>query len=688
MNSEEHDRWISSQKVMSVALIFGRFNEDNFYEEKSIIICVNLCATNLPSPIECSLSPRTEIYVVPNELVLLHILMDVIQDYQPNFITGHNIIGFDFKVLEKRFQFYQFPWPVNFQESNLNLLSKNWREVVKNKHGYLILDTLLFAKRFLTMKFGNDLASLTRNLIHEFCLKLKKEELGNLLPIDCWCKSTLVSLLVDYNYQHANLTLKLCMLFQKEKFILPTYRMVKSTLPRILKHRDVFENIVQLAPQFHELRRHTLQCLQLFLSARFERGEALPEITEQMITSVMTRINYLCAQFYGQPYKRPSSAIDADLERFVMGEAQFDSNSIHKGYRIQLEANEGHNFPMFPPQGFSRPPEYIAPVLLCNINNNLKLHFEKHINRFINVYFGKKQSEEEISNLIKELPREERPDRQQTLTLYRFALRQIKDIFTAESVDNFNLLLSNQFCLEKFEEDWKDKAGGKGMRPHEQDFLYDAFIYPYVVEKFEILQRSPPFELRVLRPFTKILELEKKPQLFMPAAITMNRYVKEKEEAAFHWFPAVTTVIPGYFPIDTRTLWSIVRQNKKTKDLKLMNNQAEVTKFKPKDQHDFWKMFVNFDLKEFKKKDYVFNNIILSDGQNCSIELVRRDFAGEKRGKDDLQGKIKEVYCKDLRAEKFTTKKVVVCDPGKGIYFILVEEMKNKFKKTSVIGCD
>ncbi|KAL0242560.1 hypothetical protein GEMRC1_005123 [Eukaryota sp. GEM-RC1] len=118
------------------------------------------------------------------------------------------------------------------------------------------------------------------------------------------------------------------MLFQREKLILPTYRMVKSSLPRIMKHRDVLENIVQPAPQFYELRRHTLQCLQLFLSARFERGEALPEITEQMITSLMTRINYLCVQFYGQPYKRPSSAIDADLERIVMGEAQFDSNSI------------------------------------------------------------------------------------------------------------------------------------------------------------------------------------------------------------------------------------------------------------------------------------------------------------------------------------------------------------------------
>ncbi|KAL0226237.1 hypothetical protein P9112_013561 [Eukaryota sp. TZLM1-RC] len=101
-----------------------------------------------------------------------------------------------------------------------------------------------------------------------------------------------------------------------------------------------------------------------------------------------------------------------------------------------------------------------------------------------------------------------------------------------------------------------------------------------------------------------------------------------------------------------------------TQTLKMSNTLAQVTKFKPPQQFDFWSNILDLNQPMFKQKSYKFNNIIHTDGLNIAVEFVRRDLQGQKC-KPDNKASISDLYIDDIDVDAFQDKRIVVCDPGK-----------------------
>ncbi|KAL0214323.1 hypothetical protein P9112_006507 [Eukaryota sp. TZLM1-RC] len=91
---------------------------------------------------------------------------------------------------------------------------------------------------------------------------------------------------------------------------------------------------------------------------------------------------------------------------------------------------------------------------------------------------------------------------------------------------------------------------------------------------------------------------------------------------------------------------------------------AQITKFKPPEQFDFWSNILYLNQPMFNQKIYQFNNIIHADGFTIAVESVRRDLQGQKC-KPDNKASISDLYIDDVDVDTFQDKRIVVCDPGK-----------------------
>ncbi|KAL0216061.1 hypothetical protein P9112_008245 [Eukaryota sp. TZLM1-RC] len=95
----------------------------------------------------------------------------------------------------------------------------------------------------------------------------------------------------------------------------------------------------------------------------FERNFIPPRISAQLYESLMARIRYISAEYYGEEMVKPKSAFPQDFENFVYGEGDyrlwttFEQQKLNKtlSYVDHLRYRPEF-FPQFPTDGFSRPP--------------------------------------------------------------------------------------------------------------------------------------------------------------------------------------------------------------------------------------------------------------------------------------------------------------------------------------------
>ncbi|KAL0208559.1 hypothetical protein P9112_011146 [Eukaryota sp. TZLM1-RC] len=137
---------------------------------------------------------------------------------------------------------------------------------------------------------------------------------------------------------------------------------------------------------------------------------------------------------------KPRSAFSQDFEDFVYGEGvytfktTFEQQKLNKtmSYLDHLR-NKPEQFPRFPTDGFSRPPEYMVPIMFTKFENNFKSNYEKRINGFIIVYFDKPDVENVLAEVHK-LGGKSTP-LSTIISLFRFRLRQFKNLFLVNEKD-------------------------------------------------------------------------------------------------------------------------------------------------------------------------------------------------------------------------------------------------------------
>ncbi|KAL0205469.1 hypothetical protein P9112_000776 [Eukaryota sp. TZLM1-RC] len=193
-----------------------------------------------------------------------------------------NLMQFALHVLKSRLNYFDLPFPTVPDETVidvLNELSPRWREIVIRENGFYLLDTLVFAKKKFKIPYGHGLGNLVYKMINEKKIKLH-QEFSHILPIDCLATSPLIENSIQYGLSDCILCLKLFVLFQKNKYILSSYKTIRATVISIVKHSNVMK-LRETAVKFQQLRIHTTCCLKLYLPSCFERNFIPPRISAQ-----------------------------------------------------------------------------------------------------------------------------------------------------------------------------------------------------------------------------------------------------------------------------------------------------------------------------------------------------------------------------------------------------------------------
>ncbi len=224
----------------------------------------------------------------------------------------------------------------------------------------------------------------------------------------------------------------------------------------------------------------------------------------------------------------------------------------------------------------------MAVDMLTNIENNIKMHFFKYVNRFVNSSFKK------INIELLEKAKEG------TKTELRKNLN--KEIYEVKQDLLNNTLKSN----EKYH---------KWINTHRDNIFYKDFVNSY---EFDI---------------------ENNPQRYLKSMIYMCEQIEKLETKSFQFFPLRTEISPKYIPIDTKSIIQLFIRE----DVNELLNDIEGNKEK------IWNKFFNINDPVFSQSNYKFDYKIYTDCYSVSIQMLLNDMVeSEKKKKQNMKNKKKE----------------------------------------------
>lgn len=262
--------------------------------------------------------------------------------------------------------------------------------------------------------------------------------------------------------------------------------------------------------------------------------------------------------------------------------------------------------------------DYEAESMITCIGNHIKNNFYDFFSRYVNVMVDKKGMEKYI-NKTKSI---ENKNRKTILNNYRNELRKLKT----------DILKHENLCFDEFE--------------NIKTYIRDTHFYNVDDETNIIYQvNDDPFD------FLKIL-------------INMSKEIENKHQKTFSCFPLRKSIIPKHIKLDTTTIIQLLFKPGENKSFYLSGGNTIIYK-------DYiWSLFFRTERKFFKKKNYIFNNQITTDGISCSILFIRKDlYKVDKRSKPRH---IKKPF--GYKGEKYIDE--------------LSETEKEKFKDYTVVGID
>ncbi|KAL0214610.1 hypothetical protein P9112_006794 [Eukaryota sp. TZLM1-RC] len=196
----------------------------------------------------------------------------------------------------------------------------------------------------------------------------------------------------------------------------------------------------------------------------------------------------------------------------------------------------------------------MAPITFANFENNLKLNYEKQINRSINVYFDKLDVENVLAEMHK-LGGYSTP-LSTIISLYRFKLGQFKNRFLVDETDCLSALFHHpENILDLQNDELSDLCEQPDIRNNEFRDIFEGLIEQFTCQ-IENLLTDKNLVDNIFSVDVHFLAdaVEKDPRIFLKPAITIAQYISSKERKPYHNSPVSTTVGPRYFPTDTRTI--------------------------------------------------------------------------------------------------------------------------------------
>ncbi len=344
---------------------------------------------------------------------------------------------------------------------------------------------------------------------------------------------------------------------------------VKCPLNHILKtekNDDIFKNnyiklnINDACFRTNQIIIHTYQFIRLWILHKYHNKFDIPVIDKNMIKIIFNVLSSTSKK--GNRPQGENLKLLEDFEKFYQEHYKnlnYD-NKVNGEYLTQIL-------------------DGLATDMLTNIENNVKLHFFKYLNRFVNSSFKK------INNELIEKAKEG------TKTQLRKQLN--KEIYEIKQDFINNTLKSN----EKYH---------KWINLHRDNIFYKDFVNSY---EFDI---------------------QNNPQRYLKSMIYMCEQIEKEETKLFQFFPLRTDIINKYIPIDTKIILDLFFREDKQK------YYSDIEKYK----EPVWSMLFNIDKPILKQSNYIFDYKIYTDGYTVSIQMLQNDkVEGEKQKKQNIKNK-------------------------------------------------
>ena len=380
-----------------------------------------------------------------------------------------------------------------------------------------------------------------------------------------------------------------------------------------LKKDDIKTILNDTCFRTNQIVIHTYQFLRLWILNKYHNKLDIPIITEELIKMVMNTLSI--------KDNRGNKPTDENL--ILLNEFNKFYEEHYKNLNYENKINSSY---------LSQIINSMATDILTNIENNIKMHFFKYVNRFVNSSFKK------INNNLLEKAKEG------TKTQLRKELN--KDVYEIKQDLINNTLKSN----EKYN-NW--------INLHRNNIFYKDFINSY---EFDI---------------------QNNPQRYLKSMIYMCEQIEKLETKSFQFFPLRTDIINKFIPVDTKSLIELFIKKDKAKYLDDVESYKEPV----------WSMLFDINKDMFKQSNYIFDYKIYTDGYSVSIQMLLNDkVKDEKQKKQNMKNKKREnkELTKDMTEEEIKEfKKKLEEDKKKQeqAYKLKLKEQKDKekeaFKKLS-----
>jgi len=236
----------------------------------------------------------------------------------------------------------------------------------------------------------------------------------------------------------------------------------------------------------------------------------------------------------------------------------------------------------------------MATDMKTNIDNNIKLHFFKYVNRFVNSSFKKVNSQ-----LIEKAEKGKKAELRKELS---------KDVYEIKQD-----LLNNTLKSNVKYHDW--------IKTHKNNIFPKEFKNSY---EFDI---------------------QTNPQNYVKAMIYMCEQIEKEGTKLFQFFPLRTDIIIKHIQIDTKSLIEIFIRDDKNDLLKDVEGNKD----------KIWNLIFKLDNPIFKQKNFVFDYVINTDCYTTSIKMLNKNnVESEKVKKTNMKNKKNEnaKLTKDMNEEE------------------------------------
>jgi hypothetical protein len=327
---------------------------------------------------------------------------------------------------------------------------------------------------------------------------------------------------------------------------------VKCPLKLILKDDKYKPFLFDACYKTNQIVIHTYQFLRLFILQKYNNKIEIPPITKDTIKMVFKS---LIKEGRGPKSKGNNSKLLDEFNKFY--EEQYKNlglnDKLDGSYLSQILDNQSTD-------------------MLTNIENNIKLHFFKYVNRFVNSCFKKINN-----NLVEKAENGKKTELRKELS---------KDVYEIKQDLLNNTLKSN-------------KKYHKWIETHRNNIFPKEFKNSY---EFDI---------------------QNEPQKYIKSMIYMCEQIEKEGTKLFQFFPLRTDITLKNIQLDTKSLIEIFIREDKNSYLKNIESCKE----------KIWKMIFKLDNHIFKQSNYVFDYVISTDCYSVSIKMLNKNNIEEENKK-------------------------------------------------------